>query len=428
MVSVRPIRSEEDYEEALARIGDLLNELSGPDGQIEDEDHPSRVELDVLTDLVEVYESKTVPMEFPSAIEAIEFRMDQAGFTRRNLIPFIGSSAKVSEVLSGKRPITMSMARALHRHLGIPADVLLQEPGASIPDDIPDIEWTRFPLKAMAKAGWIPNVPNLRDRAEDLISGLMERAGGRAFAAAPLYRKNDSRRINAKTDDYALRAWCWKVLAQAREKQTDAKYQKGVATPQLLRQIAQLSVLEDGPIQARELLAQCGIGLEHANHLPKTHLDGAALRLPDGRPVIGLTLRYDRIDNFWFTLVHELAHIGLHFDDCDEETGFVDDHSLRGVESSGSDKTEQEADQWAQNALIPPEIWGDDAIMEDPGPMAVLQMASQARVHPAIVAGRIRYESGNYRLLSQFVGTGEVRRQFEATGVKMANRSETAHD
>ena len=375
MVSVRPIRSEEDYEEALARIADLMDELSAAEEQIEDPDHPSMIELEVLSDLVEIYESKTVDMGFPSAIEAIEFRMDQAGLTRRDLAPFIGSSAKVSEVLSGKRPITMSMARALHRHLGIPADVLLQEPGASLPDDMPDIEWTRFPLKAMAKAGWLPEVPNLRDRAEDLISELMERAGGRAFAAAPLYRKNDSRRINAKTDDYALRAWCWKVLAQAREKQTDAKYQTGVATPQLLRQIAQLSVLEDGPIQARELLAQCGIGLEHVNHLPKTHLDGAALRLPDGRPVIGLTLRYDRIDNFWFTLVHELAHIGLHFDDCDEETGFVDDHSLRGVESSGSDKTEQEADQWAQNALIPPEIWGDDVIMEDPGPIAVMQMA-----------------------------------------------------
>ena len=300
----------------------------------------------------------------------------------------------------------MSMARALHHHLGIPADVLLQEPGASLPDDIPDIEWTRFPLKSMAKAGWIPDVPNLRDRAEEFISRLMERAGGRAFAAAPLYRKNDSRRINAKTDDYALRAWCWKVLAQAREKSPDAKYQTGIVTPQLLRQIAQLSVLENGPIQARELLAQCGIGLEYVNHLPRTHLDGAALRLPDGRPVIGLTLRYDRIDNFWFTLMHELAHIGLHFDDCDEETGFVDDHSLRGVESGGSDNTEQEADQWAQDALIPPEIWGDGAIKEDPGPIAVIQIASQARVHPAIVAGRIRYASGNYRLLSQFVGTG----------------------
>ena len=428
MVNVRPIRSEEDYEEALARIGELLDGLSAAEEQIEDPDHPSMIELEVLSDLVEVYESKTVDMGFPSAIEAVEFRMDQAGLTRRDLAPFIGSSAKVSEVLSGKRPITMSMARALHHHLGIPADVLLQEPGASLPDAIPDIEWTRFPLKAMAKAGWIPDVPNLRDRAEEFISRLMEQAGGRAFAAAPLYRKNDSRRINAKTDDYALRAWCWKVLAQAQEKQTDAKYQTGAATPQLLRQIAELSVLENGPVQARELLARHGVGLEFVPHLPKTHLDGAALRLADGRPVIGLTIRYDRIDNFWYTLVHELAHIGLHFDDCDGETGFVDDHSLRGVESSGSDKTEQEADQWAQNALIPPEIWDEGVIMEAPGPMAVVQMASQARVHPAIVAGRIRYESGNYRLLSQFVGTGEVRRQFEAMGVQRVERSEEAND
>ena len=79
MVSVRPIRSEEDYEEALARIGDLLDELSVAEEQIEDPDHPSMIELEVLSDLVEVYESKTVDMGFPSAIEAIEFRMDQAG-------------------------------------------------------------------------------------------------------------------------------------------------------------------------------------------------------------------------------------------------------------------------------------------------------------------------------------------------------------
>ena len=259
MVSVRPIRNEEDYEEALARIGDLLEELSGPDGQIENPNHPSRLELEVLSDLVEVYESKTVDVGLPSAIEAIEFRMDQQGLTRRDLIPFIGSSAKVSEVLSGKRPITMSMARALHRHLGIPAEILLQEPGASLPDDIPDIEWTRFPLKAMARAGWIPHVPNLRERAEELVSGLMERAGGRTFATAPLYRKNDGRRINAKTDEYALRAWCWQVMAQAWQKQNTVEYEAGVVTPELMREVARMSVLEDGPARARESLAQHGI-------------------------------------------------------------------------------------------------------------------------------------------------------------------------
>ena len=66
----------------------------------------------------------------------------------------------------------------------------------------------------------------------------------------------------------------------------------------------------------------------------------------------------------------------------------------------------------AQDALIPPEVWGGGGILEDPSPMAVLQMAWEAQVHPAIIAGRIRHERSNYRLLSQFVGTGEVRRQF----------------
>jgi HTH-type transcriptional regulator / antitoxin HigA len=90
---------------------------------------PEPDELDVLTDLVEHYEEKTVPMGFPSPVAAIEFRLEQAGLTPRDLIPFIGSRAKVSEVLSGKRSLTMPMSRALHEHLGISAEVLLQRPG-----------------------------------------------------------------------------------------------------------------------------------------------------------------------------------------------------------------------------------------------------------------------------------------------------------
>ena len=246
-----------------------------------------------------------------------------------------------------------------------------------------------------------------------MVTDMMDRAGGRVFAAAPLYRKTDSRRVNAKTDDYALRAWCWQVLAQARDTQSVAEYRADAITPQFLHEVARMSVLEDGPVQARAFLARHGVGLEYVSHLPRTHLDGAVLRLPHGRPVVGLTLRYDRIDYFWFALLHELGHIGLHLGVCSGETGFVDDHSLRGLESGGTDTTEQEADRLAQDALIPSEIWDDGAILENPGPMAVLQMAWDARVHPAIIAGRIRYETGNYRLLSQFVGTGEVRRQFE---------------
>ena len=412
MAAIRPIRTEEDYEAALGRISELMDALSPPEGQIEDEDNPGRLELDVLSDLVERYEDKHYPTGFPSVTAAIEFQMDQMGMARRDLIPFLGSSARVSEVLSGKRPITMAMARALHRHLRIPADLLLQEPGARLPEELPGFDWTRFPLKAMARAGWIPDVSDLKDRAEELIGGLIDQAGGREFVARPMYHRDRQRRVNAKTDDYALQAWCWQVVAMARQRGMSSGRPSAV-TPEFLREVARLSTSEDGPGRARDFLSGHGIGLEYVPRLPRVHLDGAALLLPGGRPVVGLTLRHDRIDDFWYTLLHELGHVGLHLGNGGDETGFVDDLSLRGVESGGSDPREQEADQLAQDALIPPEIWNDGVILENPGPMAVLQMAWEAQVHPAVIAGRVRHESGNYRLLSQFVGTGEVRRQFD---------------
>ena len=272
MVQIRAIRSEEDYEAALSRISELMDALSGQEGQMEDPDDPRRVELEVLVDLVEFYESRSDNWGLPGPVSAIEFRMEQANLTQRDLVPFIGSRAKVSEILSGKRRITMSMARALHQHLGIPAAVLLQEPGATFPDDEPDLEYSRFPLGAMVKAGWVPNVRNLKDHGEDLVTGLMERAGGKQVAMA-LYRKNDNRRINAKTDDYALRAWCWRVLAQAREKSLPARYEDGTVDQDFLRQIAQLSTLADGPVRARDFPRQARYRLR-IRQTPAPHPSG----------------------------------------------------------------------------------------------------------------------------------------------------------
>ena len=111
MADIEPIRTEADYETALARIVELMDaEPGSPEGR----------ELDMLVDLVDLYETRHEPMGYPDPVAAIEFRMEQAGLSPRDLIPFIGSRAKVSEVLSGKRAITMPMARALHEHLGIP--------------------------------------------------------------------------------------------------------------------------------------------------------------------------------------------------------------------------------------------------------------------------------------------------------------------
>ena len=376
---------------------------------------PEGEELDVLTDLVEHYEAKHVSMGYPSAVAAIEFRLEQAGLTQRDLVPFIGSRAKVSEVLSGKRRITMPIARALHEHFGIPAEVLLQEPGASLADPLAGIEWERFPVKAMAKLGWIPKVKNVESRAEELIGDLIRRAGGRPVACTALYRKNDYARANAKTDPYALKAWCWKVLADANEARPPVSYKSGTITLDFLAQLARLSWSDEGPRLAKEFLAKHGISLVAVRHLSRTYLDGAALKLADGTPVVGLTLRYDRIDGFWFCLLHELAHLGRHMD-SDSDAVFVDDLTLRETEGGRRNPKEAQADQWAEEALVPNALWKTSEARRNPTPMAVVSLSRALQVHPAIVAGKIRHEQKNYRLLSHFVGTGDVRRHFGLTG------------
>jgi HTH-type transcriptional regulator/antitoxin HigA len=402
MRPIRALRTEADYQAALARIEALLHaELNTPDGE----------ELDVLTDLVELYEARHVPMGYPSPSAALRFRMEQGGLSPRDLVPFIGSRAKVSEILSGKRPLTMQMARALHANLGIPADVLLQQPGGELPSALEGIEWQRFPLAAMAKCGWIAKQPNLLRHAEDIMRDLIRRAGGEHVLPAALYRKNDQVRANAKMDPYALKAWCWEVLARANAMPLPSAYKTGTVDRGFLLQVAKLSWSGEGPRLAHEFLAKHGIHLVCVKHLPRTHLDGAALQLADGTPVVGLTLRYDRLDNFWFCLIHELAHIGRHMDGKRDEA-FIDDLSLRDVQGVHRDPKEDEADEWAEQALIPEIVWQTSCVKDHPSPLAVMELAQQLGIHPAIVAGRIRHETRNFRLLSHFVGTGAVRRHF----------------
>ena len=120
MVKVNPIRSEEDYDAALARLSEIFQaEMGTPEGD----------ERDVLVDLIECYEDNHHPIGLPTdPVASIEFEMDQRGLTRQDLVPHFGSLEKVAAVLSRQEDITMPMARAFQKHLGIPAETLLQEP------------------------------------------------------------------------------------------------------------------------------------------------------------------------------------------------------------------------------------------------------------------------------------------------------------
>ena len=401
-MKLRMIKNDQDYQKTLKRIEELFDSKSNT---------PQGDELEILSFLVEDYENINYPIDFPDPIEAIKFRMDQSDLSQRDLIPFIGNRAKVSRVLSGKAPLTLKMIRALHEHLRIPAEVLLKEPGATLPKDMKNMDWNRFPIKAMAKLGWLDEPANdLGDRAEEIMRNQIYRAGGAEALPAPLFRKAKGGRQNAKTNPYALRAWCYRVMALSRQKKLPRKYRKGAVNPKFLKKIAKLSMFSDGPKLAEKLLGSKGIHLICLQHLPQTYLDGVALQLSDGTPVIGLTLRYDRLDNFWFNLLHELSHIGRHLRDKDDV--FIDDLSLRGSDPEKEDRLEREADEWAEEALIPKGDWENHPIRNSQTQESLFDLAAKLNVNPAVIAGRVRFEAGNYHLFSHFVGNGLVRKHF----------------
>jgi HTH-type transcriptional regulator/antitoxin HigA len=116
-IELKPIRTEADYDEALAELGRLWGARSGtPDGD----------RLDVLATLIEAYETRFHPIDPPDPIEAILFRMEQQGLTRKDLEPLIGTRARVAEVLNRKRGLSIEMIRRLNEELGISVDVLIR--------------------------------------------------------------------------------------------------------------------------------------------------------------------------------------------------------------------------------------------------------------------------------------------------------------
>ena len=118
MMNIKPVKTEADYDMALARIDELMDaRLDSPEGD----------ELDVLVTLVEKYEAQHYPIDAPNPIEAIRFRMDQYDLKDKDLIPYIGQSGRVSEILSFKRKLTLGMIRKLHAGLNIPIESLIQD-------------------------------------------------------------------------------------------------------------------------------------------------------------------------------------------------------------------------------------------------------------------------------------------------------------
>ena len=402
---VRVIKTQRDYEAALSRLSALMDQDLAPGFNEE-------AELELLALVIEAYERNRVPPVVPDPIEAILFRMDQQKLNPKDLVPLIGSISKVSEVLARKRPLSLAMIRALHKGLGIPAEVLISASGE---DDLdfsaePQYNFSKFPLLEMLERRCFPdfkgNAKQVKENAEELVRkfmrGVQSPKTSPALLRAPLHQSG-----SREMDEYALMVWRICVLKRARTQAVPAKYREGSLTGDWLRDLAKLSRFESGPRLAQEYLADAGVALVIEPHFKKTYLDGAAM-LDDGRPIVALTLRHDRIDNFWFALLHELVHIAKHL--SAKKLFIADD--LEDKTRSG--KEEADADAGAREALIPGTEWKKAKVRTTHTQEDALELANRLRVHPAIVAGRVRYETANWRLLSSLAGTSsEVSRNFE---------------
>ncbi len=394
---VKVVKTPAEYKAALAQISSLLSRDPAPGTR-------EAQELETLAVLVQDYEAKAFPINLPDPVEAIRFRMEQQNLSRRDLVPYIGSRARVSEVLSGRRPLTLSMMRALHSGMGIPAKVLLQDKG-SVRLDESGVDWQKFPLREMVKRGWIAEeVVDYRSQGESVLRRFFAPLG-RSCPTFALLRQSQHVRSARQFDTYALAAWSARVVALADTK-TSAPYRQGTVDLAFMTNVARLSVFDEGPRLAGEFLQKHGIRLVIVPHLPGTFLDGAALLTVAHGPVIGMTLRYDRIDNFWFCLMHELAHVARHMEGVKEP--FYDDLDV----AAGEDPREKEADVMAGEALIPEAAWRNSPASRLRSPEAIQQLANKLGIHSAIVAGRFRHERRNYRVLNQFVGHGQVRQLF----------------
>ncbi|MCY3883686.1 MAG: XRE family transcriptional regulator [Gammaproteobacteria bacterium] len=276
------------------------------------------------------------------------------------------------------------------------------ESGTNSPDLDKDFDWTRLPLKEMVKRQWI--TPQSESELVLVAKSYVNRTVGHYSLKVHRRRKV---RSQSRPDKYHLIAWQSRVIELAQQVVAARKVSDFSLGNSIVTDLVSLTTHKNGPANAREMLLARGIVLVFEKHIPNTDLDGAAMLLSDGTPVIGLTLRLNRIDNFWYTLFHELGHVLLHL------TKGVRFAFFDQEEANCSDLLEEQADRFAMDNLISEIDWSKCVSPFVATEETVFIDAEKLGVHPAIVAGRIRKERSNYKLLSALVQREQIGSRLE---------------
>lgn len=328
--------------------------------------------------------------------DILKEELEARGWTQTDLAEIIGKSARlVNEVIAGKRAITPDTARALADAFGTSAQFWMNLESAyqlsKLKTDASPVTrrarlYSLFPVKEMTRRGWVSASESL----DVLEAQFCNFFGMDSLEKPPCFRSFAARRsVYTETEQSpTLTAWLFRAQQIA----------KGVGVGRYTDQsadavIEQLKPLMGNPEDIRQvprILAEAGIRLVLVEPFPGMKLDGVCFWLDAGSPVIAMTLRYDRIDNFWFVLMHELRHVA---NKDGQDGNAIIDENLGAENGDGSEKPEFEriADTQAAEAIIPATVFNDFALRVRPlySEVRISGFAARIGVHPGVVVGQL---------------------------------------
>lgn len=354
---------------------------------------------------------KNLPDDFKTPGQLLQFLLADRGWSNRVLsIVLEAEETGISKLLADKRPFTPEIAISLEEVFNIPAETFL-----SLQRDY-DLAKARIvsrpnparakranlfkglPIAEMIKRGWL-NISDIRDMQnveKELASFFMAKSIEEVEALPHAAKKTG---VAGDVTDIQL-AWLFRVRQIASELLVGKYSQQAV-----IKCVNKLSILLKSKEEARKvpkILAEAGIRFVVVESLPSAKIDGVCFWLDGSSPVIGMSMRFDRIDNFWFVLRHELEHViqrhGL--------LQAVLDSELEGARAGVGDDVpddERVANQAAADFCVPQKLMKAFIARKSPyfPEQDVIALAKLANVHTGLVAGQIRHATGKYNLFTK---------------------------
>ncbi|MFI4915121.1 MAG: HigA family addiction module antitoxin [Phycisphaerales bacterium JB060] len=335
-----------------------------------------------------------MPAEVASPGEHIREELEERGWTQSDLATILGRPlSAINQIINAKKSITPDTARELGEAFGTSAELWLNLESsfrlAQASDPAGNVRaraklFEQAPVSEMQRRGWIARTSQVGDIRNELLRfyGVSDEVELEQFRQRVAARKGDANQPLSA----AQCAWLRRIQQLSTSVQADAFSKRAVkdGLPELKAVAATPEEIHKTPA----ILARMGIRLVVVEHLSKTKVDGIAFWLSSKKPVIGLSLRYDRIDYFWFTLFHELGHIYL---------GHVDPPLDDDIQASAADiereDIEREADRFAASMLIPADQIESFILRKTPlfSKKSIIQFANRIHVHPGVVVGQLQH-------------------------------------